>query len=419
MILDSISHVLPGCLPASFRGIGFFVPDASSEPGRRVAEHLFPGTDRAAYDDHGLLPNIVTLDGILVGDDYVAQARALEAAFERAGPGTLVHPWLGAMTVILVDPAEISFSAAELRVARFTASFTRIRASGFGGLFGGFSTASALLGAVTSLVSSARALAMSPETLTPSRARPLAAQRSGRLLRDSWLALPAGRATPVIRAAVAGALPSSPAAFGQAIGAASGALLGMVSEIAGTPAVSPAAESPASFAMPAAEALRLLLDAAGRMLDHSADAPSPTDRAMLIAAAAEPLAQAARLSAYISHESRPDAMALRSTLITAAGGVVEATDALDATLFAAPGSVLRLDVDELRTRIVADINEAIGRLPALTVLETTREADAWLVANHFYGDRPETIEAGHRSIVSRNRPRHPAQLPAGRIEVLK
>src|SRR5690606_31070027 len=41
------------------------------------SEYLFPGIDRAAYDDFGLLPAIVTVSGILVGDDYVARAAAL------------------------------------------------------------------------------------------------------------------------------------------------------------------------------------------------------------------------------------------------------------------------------------------------------------------------------------------------------
>ncbi|MCM0751947.1 hypothetical protein DEA98_13700 [Brucella pseudogrignonensis] len=42
MIFDSVSDILPGLLPASYRGISFFVPDTSTQVGRRVAEHLFP-----------------------------------------------------------------------------------------------------------------------------------------------------------------------------------------------------------------------------------------------------------------------------------------------------------------------------------------------------------------------------------------
>ena len=53
------------------------------------------------------------------------------------------------------------------------------------------------------------------------------------------------------------------------------------------------------------------------------------------------------------------------------------------------------------------------------VLSTTAASDAFVVAGHLFGDRPEAIEAGYRSIVERNRPRHPAMLPAGKIEALR
>uniref|UniRef100_UPI000A46C0B7 DNA circularization N-terminal domain-containing protein n=1 Tax=Mesorhizobium sp. 1M-11 TaxID=1529006 RepID=UPI000A46C0B7 len=182
MILDSNGHVLPGCLPASFRGVSFFVPDTSTEPGRRVAEALFPGLDRAAYDDFGLSPAVITVDGFMVGDDYIIQARALEAAFERPGPGTLIHPWLGGMTVILEEPGTISFSASELRVARFSASFKRV-SSGLLALGG---TAATLLSAASAFLLAVRAFGTAPAAGSISRTSSLAAGRTGRIVTATW-----------------------------------------------------------------------------------------------------------------------------------------------------------------------------------------------------------------------------------------
>ncbi|KAA6205647.1 MAG: hypothetical protein DU429_01900 [Candidatus Tokpelaia sp.] len=73
---------LPGLMPASFRGIGFYAPDVSSEVGRRIAAHYFPGLDIAAYDDHGKSPEKITITGMYVGDDYIAHGKAPKAELQ-------------------------------------------------------------------------------------------------------------------------------------------------------------------------------------------------------------------------------------------------------------------------------------------------------------------------------------------------
>lgn len=187
----SEADTLPGLLTASFRGIEFFMPDASTAPGRRLEEYLFPGIDRAAYDDFGELPEEINVEGVLVGDDYIAQARALRAAFRRAGPGTLVHPWLGAMTVIAMDPPDISFSAGELRVARFSATFKVYASKGSAAIV---STVQALLGAASTAQAAAAALAAAPATVTISAAQGRASARSARVAADIWTGLVAATA---------------------------------------------------------------------------------------------------------------------------------------------------------------------------------------------------------------------------------
>jgi prophage DNA circulation protein len=48
----------------------------------------------------------------VVGPDYIEDAKALIGAAEEEGPGTLVHPWLGSMTVSLKDPMRVRFDSA-------------------------------------------------------------------------------------------------------------------------------------------------------------------------------------------------------------------------------------------------------------------------------------------------------------------
>lgn len=431
MILDSIGHVLPGLLPASFRGVSFFVPDASTEAGRRVAEALFPGVDRAAYDDFGLAPAVISLEGLMVGDDYVIQARALQAAFETPGPGTLIHPWLGAMSVILEEPGEISFSAGELRVARFSASFKRV-GFGLGTLLGG--TAAVLLAAVTGLLTASRRLGAAPATVSLSRVSSLAAARSERIVSEVWLDVAEGLAGPPVRAALPSTTPTGPVAFMAAVIAVSDAMVALVPAVGGEPAVAPAAGSAEAVGLTPGEAIAMLASASGRIVMAQDLAPSPADRVMLIAAAADAVATAVQLSVHVEHASRTAAQDLRSQLVAAIDAVADAAAGLggdsyaeppaavsagNAAAYAGPAAVVRRQALDLRAALVADINETIGRLPTVTVVTTSAETDAFVMAGHLFGDRPEAIEAGYRSIVERNRPRHPASLPAGRIEALQ
>lgn len=415
MILDSVGHVLPGCLPASFRGVSFFVPDASTEAGRRVAEALFPGVDRAAYDDLGLAPAVINIEGMMVGDDYVIQARALQVAFERPGPGTLIHPWLGAMSVILEEPGEISFSSTELRVARFSATFKRAPSGllSFGG------TAAVLLTAVTVFLAAVRSLGASPATTTLSRVSTLAAGRTGRLVSGIWSDVATGLAGPAIRTVLPGAGASDAQALSTAIATISDTVVSLVPAVAGEAAVAPAAGAAEAAGLSPADAIALLLDAGSRIVALQDDAPATADRVMLISAGADAIGTAVSLSVYVDHASRQDALAMRGDLTAAIDTVRSAAGAIDAAEYAGAAAVGGRAALDLRAALAADINETIGRLPSVVVVTTTGPTDAFVLANDLYGDRVEAIEAGYRSIVERNRPRHPATLPAGRIEALK
>ncbi|MCO7569366.1 DNA circularization N-terminal domain-containing protein [Pseudomonas chlororaphis] len=96
---------------ASFRGVPFAVYGGDARYGRRLALHEYPGRGKPYIEDMGRSTRRIRMSGFLVTDSLVygggnvlAQRDALVAAAEKAGPGALMHPTLGALTVSI--PAE-------------------------------------------------------------------------------------------------------------------------------------------------------------------------------------------------------------------------------------------------------------------------------------------------------------------------
>ncbi|MBV6651058.1 MAG: DNA circularization N-terminal domain-containing protein [Hoeflea sp.] len=411
MRFDSLD-ALPGLLPASYRGVGFHVLDTASEPGRRVLEYLFPGVDAAAYDDFGVLPNLISIEALIIGDDYKVKAAQLQRAFETPGPATLMHPWLGPMTVIMDEPGLISFSARELRVARISARFKK---AGTGRLPGPalFSTASV----ISSMVTLASLLITGVGARVISASRTAAVTRSARIVSAAIAAetSPAGAAAflPGLRFNILKTTPGTAAEFGQWVGTAAA----MFAEASFTPAVAPAAEAVA-VQDPSPESLAIISRSLAVSLIASAnDAPSDGDRALLVGAAAQFLAQGAVQAAYVSFASRREALAYRASALGAIDGLIATLEGFGSTVFQAETSALAGQARDLQAAIVGDINEVIGRLPDVLVFKTGRSLDAWQLALHVAGDTPSRIEEVYLDIVARNDPRHPAAMEAGLIEV--
>lgn len=84
---------------ASFRGVPFFVQGHDSTLGRRVHVHEYPLRDQPYAEDLGRKGRTFSVDALVVGALYIGQRNALLAAVEAAGPGKLVHPYLGEMLV--------------------------------------------------------------------------------------------------------------------------------------------------------------------------------------------------------------------------------------------------------------------------------------------------------------------------------
>lgn len=92
---------------ASFRDVPFEVVDDSNKGGRRTQTHEFPQRDEPYTEDLGRATREFNVTAFVIGDDYMARRDALIAALEKAGPGTLAHPWLGNRQV---QPRDFSYS---------------------------------------------------------------------------------------------------------------------------------------------------------------------------------------------------------------------------------------------------------------------------------------------------------------------
>jgi hypothetical protein len=411
MRFDSLD-TLPGLLPASFRGVDFHVADASSEVGRRVLEYLFPGVDAAEYDDFGVAPGVITIDALIVGDDYKVKAKILQAAFETAGPGTLIHPWLGPMTVIVEEPAMISLSARELRVVRMNARFKRYSLSLTSGS-GLFDIATI----IATIISLATALSSAVGTKVISATRVAAVTRSTRLVTSAITSLtpPTGSAAflPTLKTLIAKTVPGTADEYGAWVTAAAV----MFADVSDTSAVAPAAEAVIVQQPSADSILGISLSLASAMNAHALDAPADADRALLTAASSQFVAQGSVQAAYVSFASRREALAYRATALSAIDGLIDQLEGFGSTSFQAEVSALIGALRDLQAAIVSNINEIIGHLPNVLVFKTTRSIDAWQLALHVAGDQPSRLEEVYRDIVARNDPKHPSAMEAGNIEV--
>ncbi|AUM68528.1 DNA circularization protein [Pseudomonas fluorescens] len=85
-------------LPASFRGVGFWVDQAKNSVGHKGQLHEYPQRDQPFFEGLGQQAKVHELTAFIVGPDCLEQRDKLIKALEQ-GSGELVHPWLGRLQV--------------------------------------------------------------------------------------------------------------------------------------------------------------------------------------------------------------------------------------------------------------------------------------------------------------------------------
>lgn len=420
--LGGSSSLLDDLYDAEFRGIPFHMPDPREETGRRVIRFFYPGRDDTWHEDMGALDGRISVSGLIVGEDYVRRANRLRAAFRTPGPGLLTHPWLGDIDVILAEPAEISFSDREIRLARFTATFEPyierppIRLDTLGQLL-------ALLDAIREGVRRLIRFILAPIRLALSLVRAVVGFvgsmvglfRSTIATVRGLINLPRQLGATFTDLFAVGGLRLDQS-YGRSVVARIEAP-GAVIRQAGLPRLNPAVgvfggSLSVAPTVETAAATRLLLTVAAGV---RGDATVPAG--LRLGTQALLVADAVQLGVQAPFATRADAQAMRATLDAAL--VVLATDAAAAAVTEpAYAGALWQQVAAIRAGLARDMSERIGRLPAVQTLVLPGAAPTWLVANHLAGDAPGRILGQYQQLVSRNRPRRPARLAAGDIEVL-
>ncbi len=85
---------------ASYRGAEFFVDNVDSQFGRRIVTHEYPQRDIPYSEDLGRKARHFNVTGYLVGSEYQLARDELIEACEVGGPGELVHPYMGTISVV-------------------------------------------------------------------------------------------------------------------------------------------------------------------------------------------------------------------------------------------------------------------------------------------------------------------------------
>ena len=115
-----------GLRPASFRGVPFDSFEQHTESGgRRIVRHEFPLRDTPYAEDLGRKAGQLQVEAFILRNrwaDYEAARDKLRDALRAAGPGTLVHPWLGQMQVC-VDGYTVRESTREGGYCQFSVTF--------------------------------------------------------------------------------------------------------------------------------------------------------------------------------------------------------------------------------------------------------------------------------------------------------
>lgn len=110
--------------PASFRGVAFEVESHSESGGRRIELHEYPLRDTPYAEDLGKKVGKWQIEAFLVNgkNGYAERRDKLRDALNASGPGTLIHPYLGELSVS-VDGYSLKETTREGGYCTFSISF--------------------------------------------------------------------------------------------------------------------------------------------------------------------------------------------------------------------------------------------------------------------------------------------------------
>lgn len=423
--------------PASFRGVRFGVFGGHARFGRRNAIHEYPFRDEVWVEDLGRAVRRVSLTAFLVGDDVIAQRQRLIQACEMPGPGELIHPTLGRLTVSLIDGATEEqwdkgrvFSFALQFVETGKRIFPTIQASTGSAVAAAADTSD--LSAVIDFALKAVVLYKLGESIVKAAvstakawtAEALQIKKDATSFVRMIRSLPGqfGRFVSDVKGTLSGhkrhSSASATATVSSAVGqmsmhqaAVSTASAGLVTAAGGT---NPQAHGAAAQAVTAAvlAAASDPLHAINILAQIATFTPVTTPNASVIGQGVASMQTAsgdlfrraavvsmARASAAYQPTSSDDAVTVRNSVVALLDSeiLVAADQSEDATFTA---------LRALRAAVIQDLNSRGAGLPAITTFTVGRPLPASVLAQRFYRDPNRTDE-----LIMLANPKHPAFMP--------
>lgn len=419
--------------PASFRGVAFEVASHTESGGRRLARHDYPLRDTPYAEDMGRKAGEWQVEAFLVrtkSADYPAARDALRKALSQGGPGTLIHPYFGEMTVA-VESYTLHESTREGGYCTFSVTFVepghidrpdvRLDTAGI--------VRSRALAAKLSIIDSfvARYAPLLEDMQDLAAFLPGLMAQGGKLLGAplGLLSSVTGLAENVLSlpATLAGQLMGYLGTVRSMLPGSLSLDLGVLGELLGK-----RTDMPSSRWVQSRPGLPFLPGSGGGSsggsggssggdsgggsppeLPDSSDAPalstvilpSISNRAYtplidLVAAAA--VIEAAEEAADTAYATADDALVARDNLLEAID-MVQAANATDAVYVA---------LSDLRVAVQHDVATRSAALPRLATVRLPATMPALLASYRLYGNAHQADD-----IVARNRVRHPGRVPGG------
>jgi len=403
--------------PGALRGLLFYVQSSEENSTRRWVTHEFPGRDEPWHEDLGAKTRSFTIEGLLVGPDVVLQRRAFARAAADPEPATLLHPWLGAMRVVVLD-CRITDDVNQARVARVSLRVEKAGTKpapvlGLDSLGGVLDGADRLLTAAQSAYAEYRFMRAAADFIIESfkgSVLGIAGAIEGALSNAGLVGGAAGSVSAL--ASVNDAAIVSDTAVPLALASAARDVSALAGGRAALTRGADAAPQGAFAALDALNAQELVKAPIGGATTPARQQLAAANEGLAVLAAAIFAGEFARAAAAVPWASRDEAMAARDK-------VADALAAAADRVAAAGWDAVWQRLVALRAASAADLAERAAPLPRIKRLELPGVMPATLIAYRLDGDSLSDVFGRGALLSARNRVRHPGFVPAAQpIEVL-
>lgn len=390
---------------ASYKGVPFYFEEDREKGGRDNVKHVFPHRDDPYIEDMGEAVRLFSGAAYVHGDNADALAAALTAALSSYGPGTLVVPYVGPVTVHCEEferqtaRDKMGYAAFDVKFVRAGAASAFVTVPFLQNL--AFVAASSLASTVGALFPASISTLGEPDHVVAAAADTIAtAAATVDVLRQQYPTAPA--ASAALRDKVSALINAVPDAIngGSAPGPAAAALAAGLIQAARDLGNA----MPAASAKQAALALAGAFPSAGLVL-NGAPYQVSSARAAVNADAAARVARLAGLTAYAEAVLR-STFAARPDGVTARGEVSERFEKELYDTTGANNAALYLAIDGLRFAVIDWLTKAINDLAPVITVESISIRPSIDLAWILYAD---PMRAGE--LVARNDVRHPSFMP--------